>query len=290
MDWKLAFFVASVGFVLLAQGMSSASASPAEKEEGIEMAPRPTDLGWHVKRAMDNIVRWTEPLMDMDPVKAVREGTGSHPWFDLTHNVGRAIDGLLKGESATGNRPPEKVLQQLRSLLFATLDDEVGFPAAFDQDSQKRLLMSHDLREAVQALLELGARRQDQEALDRLGKLMETLLRITNGEGAYRPDMVNTIPLLRAEKPLGTLSAFTDEGDLVYDPPNAGFYHPQATTVDRGRLIMALTQVYQRTGDARARASALTPFPTTVSSCRTPATTPTPSPVPSMDWSTTGGW
>ena len=57
------------------------------------------------------------------------------------------------------------------------------------------------------------------------------------------PPVVNTIPLLRVEEPQGSRSAFTDEGDLVYNPPNAGFYHPQATTVDRGRRIMALTQV-----------------------------------------------
>jgi len=81
---------------------------------------------------------------------------------------------------------------------------------------------------------------------------METLLDITDGEGAYRPDEVHAIPMLRPEEPLGSRSAFTDEGDLVYAPPNAGLYHPQATAVDRGRLVMDLTQLYQHNGDTRA--------------------------------------
>ncbi len=248
MDWKIACSTISVGVLLLAWGY----AGPREGKRNSGPAPRPTDLGWHVERAMDNIVRWTQPLMEIDPVTAVREGTETRPWSDLTHNVGRALDGLLKGQSATGKQPPESVINQLRSILFATIDNEPGFPAAFDRDQKQLTLMSHDLREAAQALLELAIRRQDQEALDRLGKLMETLLRITDEEGAYRPDVVDSIPLLRVRKPLGSLAAFTDEGDLIYEPPNAGFYHPQATTVDRGRLVMALTQVYRHTGDPRA--------------------------------------
>ena len=252
MKWKLVFLMSSLGLLLLAQEVSSAPLSEKERGTGTEPVPRPTDLGWHVRRAMDNIVRWTEPLMDINPVEAVQEGTADRPWYDLTHNVGRAIDGLLKGESATGKRPPEKVITQLRSLLFATLDNEAGFASAYDRDSNKLVLMSHDLREAAQALLELGIRRRDQEALDRLGKLMETLLDITDAEGAYRPEAVHAKSMLRPEEPLGSRSAFTDEGDLIYTPPNTGFYHPQATTVDRGRLIMTLTQIYQHNGDTRA--------------------------------------
>ena len=248
MEWKLALLVSSLGLFLLAQEVSSASFSRA----GTGPAPRPADLGWHVERAMENIVRWTKPLMDIDPVEAVQEGIADRRWYDLTHNVGRAIDGLLKGESATGKHPPEKVIEQLRSLLFATLDNEAGFTTAYDRDSNKLVWVSHDLREAAQALLELGIRRQDQEALDRLGKLMETLLDLTDAEGAYRPEAVHAKSLLRPQEPLGYLSAFTDEGDLIYTPPDGGFYHPQATTVDRGRLIMALTQVYQHNGDTRA--------------------------------------
>ncbi len=252
MESKFVVLTSSLGLLLLAQEVSSAPISKEEKVAKIQTAPRPTDLAWHIERAMDNIVRWTEPFKDVDPVEAVQKGMADRPWYDLTHNVGRAIDGLLKGESATGKRPPEKVIAQLRSLLFATLDNEAGFSGAYDRDTKKLRVMSHDLREAAQALLELGIRRQDQEALDRLGKLMETLLDITDGEGAYRPDAVHAKSMLRPEKPLGTWSAFTDEGDLINTPPNGGFYHPQATTVDRGRLIMALTQVYQHTGDTRA--------------------------------------
>ncbi len=126
MEWKLMFSMSSLGLLLLAQELSSAPISKEEKMGGIEAAPRPTDLGWHVERAMDNIVRWTEPLMDINPADAVQEGIAGRAWFDLTHNVGRAIDGLLKGESATGKRPPEKVIEQLRALLFATLDNEAG--------------------------------------------------------------------------------------------------------------------------------------------------------------------
>ena len=220
-------------------------------------APVPTDLPWHVEQATDNMVRWTVRMSGFDPVKQVREG-GPALLSDMNHNVGRAIDGLLKGETVTGKRTPPQTLETLRSVLFATLDNEAGFPAMYMADREKTVCSAHDVREAVQALLELGIRRGDQPALERLEKLLDTLLAITDEQGAYRPQVIARIPLLAANsrpEDAGALdgAAFSDDGDRVYTRGGSdGFNYPQATTVDRGRLIMALVQVYQHTHNEQA--------------------------------------
>ncbi len=215
-------------------------------------APVPTDLKWHISRATDNIVRWATAMSGFDPVVAVRDG---HPksWIDLNHNLGRAIDGLLKGEASTSQRTPEQVVETLRAVLFATLDNEAGFPAAYDAESGRIICSAHDIREAVQALLELATRRSDRQAGEHLGRLLDTLLRITDDQGAYRPEVIAQIPLLAANSKSGEVAGFTDHSTLQYNPPeDEGFYYPQAVTVDRGRLIMALVQVYRHLRDERA--------------------------------------
>ncbi|MBI85889.1 MAG: hypothetical protein CMJ81_22055 [Planctomycetaceae bacterium] len=215
-------------------------------------APVPTDLVWHVEQATGNMVRWTVRMSGFDPVKQVREG-GPALLSDMNHNVGRAIDGLLKGETVTGKRTPPQTLETLRSVLFATLDNESGFPAMYMADREKTVCSAHDIREAVQALLELVIRRGDQPALERLEKLLDTLLNITDEQGAYRPQTIARIPLLAANSHPEDGAAFSDDGDRVYTRGGSdGFDYPQATTVDRGRLIMALVQVYQHTHNERA--------------------------------------
>lgn len=217
-----------------------------------EPVPVPTDLTWHVEQATDNMVRWTVRMSGFDPEKEVREGGHSFP-MDTTHNVGRAIDGLLKAESVTGKRTPPETLNTLRGVLFATVDNEAGFPAAYDPKLKKTTCSAHNIREAVQALLELAIHRDDQQATERLKKLLNTLLEITDEDGAYRPQVIAQIPLLAANSQSDGPAAFTDQGDLRYDPVEEnGFEYPQATTVDRGRLIMALAQVYRHTHDERA--------------------------------------
>ena len=52
-------------------------------------SPKPVDLKWHIKKAMGFLERWADPLIQMDPLKAVAEGHignlggVSHTMFDL---------------------------------------------------------------------------------------------------------------------------------------------------------------------------------------------------------------
>lgn len=94
-------------------------------------SPKPTDLKWHIVRAMDYIKRWAYPLVQLDPDTAIAEGYDDYWGEQLSHNVGRAIDGLLKGLSVTEFPVETQLLDVLRSVLFASLDNDVGFPAAY---------------------------------------------------------------------------------------------------------------------------------------------------------------
>ena len=175
------------------------------------------DLKPRIERAMDYMIRWVETSM----AKRVED----------PHNFGRAVDGLIKGEAVTGKSAPPAVLDALRDRLLACTDNELGFPYAHDRCS------AHDLRECVQAFLEITVKSEDDEALGRLGKLLDSLLYLTDEQGEYRTERVGAYPMLRN-------SEFVDDGDPYISPPQ-----------NRGRMIMALCQVYREMGDARASAT-----------------------------------
>ena len=216
-----------------------------DHEDSVSRPNRP-DLGWHIQRAMGYIERWAAPLVQVDAVEAIARGHDSFGAEDLAHNVGRAIDGLLKGQAATSRDADPGILDALRSVLFASLQNEVGFPAAhcsipnhyFDGFAPGMACASHNVREAVQGLLELHLWDGDARALQLLDRLLETLLRITDSSGHYRPERV-------AEHPLLVSGIGFSDGGMYGD-----IY--KAPTQDRGRIIMALTQVYRALGDGRA--------------------------------------
>ena len=199
-----------------------------------------------IERAMGYVERWAAPLVELDAAAAVARGDDRYIAEDLTHNVGRALDALLKGREVTGRVVDGKVLGALRGVLFATLDNPTGFPAAwcrladfyYDGQQPGMTCSPHNLREAVQALLELYRADGDEEARRRLGRLLDTLLAITDAGGLYRTDRLAAEPLLCGVLP------FADHR-LV-----GAFY--QSCTQNRGRLIMALTQAYRALGDPRA--------------------------------------
>ena len=208
--------------------------------------PADVELREPIERAMGYVERWAAPLAELDAAAAVAHGDDRYIAEDLTHNVGRALDALLKGREATGRAVDGAVLGTLRAVLFATLDNPTGFPAAwsrladFYHDGQQpgMTCSSHNLREAVQALLELYRADGDAEARRRLGTLLDTLLAITGDGGLYRADRIAAEPLLNGVLP------FADHRVI------GAFY--QSCTQNRGRLIMALTQAYQALGDPRA--------------------------------------
>ena len=210
------------------------------------LVTQPPDLGWHIQRAMGYIERWAAPLIHVDAAKAIARGHDSFGAEDLAHNVGRAIDGLLKGQAVTSRDADPEILDALRSVLFASLQNDVGLPAAyctvpnhyFDSSAAGMICASHNVREAVQGLLELHLSDGDARALQLLDRLLETLLRITDSSGYYRPERVAEHPLLVSG------IGFSDRrmyGDIF-----------KAPTQDRGRMVMALTQVYRALGDERA--------------------------------------
>ena len=208
--------------------------------------PAEVELREPIERAMGYVERWAAPLAELDAAAAVAGGDHRYIAEDLTHNVGRALDALLKGREVTGRAVDGAVLAALRAVLFTTLDNPIGFPAAwcrltdFYHDGQQpgMTCAPHNLREAVQALLELYRADGDAEARRRLGTLLDTLLAITDDGGLYRADRIAAEPLLNGVLP------FADHR-LV-----GAFY--QSCTQNRGRLIMALTQAYRALGDPRA--------------------------------------
>jgi len=211
-----------------------------------EREPHPPDLRWHVERAIGFIERWAAPLAGVDPVRAIAGGTDAYSSEDLAHNIGRSVDGLVKGGAATGRPVNVNLLQSLRSMLFASTDNDVGFPAAYcrtvgyyyDGSPAGMFCGSHNVREAVQAFLELHMRDGDPEAKRRLDRLLESLLRITDANGRYVSEEVEKHALLKS-------------GMSFYDDKMHGAMY-RGPVQDRGRLIMALTQVYRALGDTRA--------------------------------------
>lgn len=199
-----------------------------------------------IERAMGYVERWAAALAELDAAAAVAGGDDRYIAEDLTHNAGRALDALLKGREATGRSVDGTVLAALRRVLFATLDNPAGFPAAwcrladFYYDGQRpgMTCSPHNVREAVQALVELYRADGDQEARRLLGTLLDSLLAITDDGGLFRADRIAAEPLLSGAVP------FVDHQVI------GEFY--QSCTQNRGRLIMALTQAYRALGDPRA--------------------------------------
>ena len=199
-----------------------------------------------IERAMGYVERWAAPLAELDAAAAVAGGDDRYIAEDLTHNAGRALDALLKGREATGRAVDGTVLAALRGVLFATLDNPTGFPAAwcrladfyYDGQQPGMTCSPHNIREAVQALLELYRAGGDREARRRLGTLLDSLLAITDDGGLFRADRIAAEPLLYGAVP------FVDHQVI------GEFY--QSCAQNRGRLIMALTQAYRALGDPRA--------------------------------------
>ena len=173
------------------------------------------DLAAYITRGMAFVSRWCE--------RRLADGVPD------PHNYGRAVDALLKGAAASGTPAPAAVIDRLRAVLLDLTDNPHGFPRTGG------LADPHDLREAVQAFTELAAARDDRAARERLGRLLETWLRLTNPDGTWRADLIAAEPGLRHP-------GFTDGRHGVESPP------PRSRT----RTVMALTHLVRLTGDQRA--------------------------------------
>ena len=206
--------------------------------------PTPIDLAWHIQRGVEWFERWVAPMQEKDPVEIIAKGDDHYRHWELSHNVGRAIDGLCKGAEATGRDPDAPTLQTLTAVLYASLDNDLGLPSVYSRDWEQMVWQAHDVREAMQALLCLSARGSD-EAYTRLGRILDLWLSLTDDDGAWIPERIAKHP------PLADL-AHPDYLDDGTEPSDAIWPRLQAPPTNRGRAIMALTQIYRRLGDPRA--------------------------------------
>lgn len=173
------------------------------------------DLPDRITRAMGYVTRWCKNQL----AKKVPD----------SHNYGRAVDALLKGEVATGNAASESTIRDLRDVLMEDTDNPIGFPRTLGQTNP------HDLREVLQAFTELGAVRDDKAVRARLSTLLDSWIHFTNPDGTWRADLIATEPSLKHP-------GFTDYHDGTESPP------PRS----RARSIMALTYLFRVNRDHRA--------------------------------------
>ena len=170
------------------------------------------DLSQRVARAIDYVSRWVERNL----AKRVED----------PHNYGRAVDALLKGAAASNGEVEASVIDGLRDEILSCTDNPLAMPVAHN---------AIDLREIVQALSELAYTRGDSVCEQRLGLLLDTLLRLTNADGTWHAERVAAETLLVAP-------GFGDGTDAdATTPPRA-----------RARTIMALTNLFRLSGDTRA--------------------------------------
>jgi len=148
----------------------------------------------------------------------------------IPHVTGRAIDALFFTEEVLGRPVPAHAETVYTRYLLACYDNEDHLPSYYDpREGGKRFVEFHNLREGLEGLTWLIKRRNNTTARDYARKMLETLARITDEQGALSPELVRKI---------GRENVFRGIGDVQ--------------TVTSGRLVGALAKYYRVTGDAQA--------------------------------------
>ncbi len=197
------------------------------------------DLKRAIEGGMDNLIAWARPMTNVPAEKAVNHGHPALAHWHIRHNVGRAIDALLRGNEAIAKPIPEEIEAALRRYLFASLDNPTHFNAAFSAEEGRLVFHAHDVREAILALTALVHYRNDDQARRDLDNLLDALGRLVREDGTFDPEVVAGMPLLEG-------GHFTEHRT----EPNGKVYNLACWT--RGRWIMALCRCYRQTGDKRA--------------------------------------
>ncbi len=192
-----------------------------------------------IEAGMDNLIRWGRHMAQGDPVQVVAKGHPDIPHWHVRHNVGRAIDALLRGGDVTAKPVPPDVEDVLRQYLFASMDNPTHLNGAFTPEQGRILFHAHDVREALLSLTALIQYRQDDEARQRAQDVLDAIERLTNEDGTFCAEVVARFPMLV-------------EGYFGEQRPNAEGKAMTIACWTRGRWIMALCRYYRATNDARA--------------------------------------
>lgn len=198
-----------------------------------------TSLKPAIKAGMDNLIRWGRHMAQGDPVQVVAKGHPDIPHWHVRHNVGRAIDALLRGSDATAKPVPPDVEDVLRQYLFASMDNPTHLNGASIPEQGRIVFHAHDVREALLSLTALIQYRQDDEARQRIADVLDAIERLTNEDGTFCADQVARFPMLA-------------EGYFQEQRRNADGKTFNIACWTRGRWIMALCRYYRATGDDRA--------------------------------------
>ena len=121
----------------------------------------PTPLQLAIEAGMDNLIRWGQHMAKGDPEQVITKGHPDIPHWHVRHNVGRAIDALLRGSDATAKPVPPDVEDVLRQYLFASMDNPTHFNGAFTPEPGRITFHAHDVRELLLSLTALIQYRQD---------------------------------------------------------------------------------------------------------------------------------
>lgn len=81
--------------------------------------------------------------------------------WDRCHDVARAIHGLCTVEEVTGDRVEESILLDLTEHLFSLFDESDDLPGTINDDTGKRFVHLHNIRETIHALTALIRRGND---------------------------------------------------------------------------------------------------------------------------------
>lgn len=192
---------------------------------------------WNVKHAIEegmlHMTRSFDPDRDDLPwfeIRLEREKPGymfHYPDLDEPHAPGRCLDAMLYAEAVTGCPVPEEAVARFRKTLAYSLNAPDGFNGCWDETGRRRIIF-HNFREGLLALNALVRWRGDEEARTWGDRLVSAIANLAQPDGSW--DAVG-------------LRALEREADVLCgDEP--------ATT--SGRLVYALLQWADTTGDTRA--------------------------------------
>lgn len=198
----------------------------------------PALLKTAIETGMDNLIATTQSISVNNPEEVAKTGHAKIWAFNIRHNVGRTIDGLLLGNAVVGKSVPEELLNTMRRYLFASLDNPTHLNGAYSIRERRLQFHAHDVREAILSLTALMRYRDDEEARKRGIALLERLRQLILPDGTWNVDEVSRFPDLAH----GHFSEQIKENGKLFN----------IACWTRGRWIMALCKYYRLTQDARA--------------------------------------
>ncbi|MBQ4575502.1 MAG: hypothetical protein IJA85_09980 [Clostridia bacterium] len=192
-----------------------------------------------LKETMHLAAEYVEGMLDADkdyePYFFISAGGYGSPAYALhaleigiPHVTGRAIDCLFNVERATG-RKIDSFAEETYTKYYYSCMEEIGLPVWYDESTNRQGMESHNLRESCEALAWLIRSRGDDRAsalADRFLTVLETIM----------PDHCGYIKS-RAVADAGLSDWFSGDRNAPGDT---------------GRLVGALLNLYDASGDERA--------------------------------------